>query len=105
MNRPIRVKCTSPGGVVLYVNLSEDWIWREQEINGKRCTIIFKGRFLGGVDAQGKPLIEPVSEAVRQTPQELKDLEREAIKDAMRQEMEIRRELAHELRAVKLGDA
>ena len=96
MSRPIRVKCTAIDGAVLYINLADDWIWRQQEIAGKRCTIIFKGRFAGGVDAEGKPFVEPVSQAVRQTPQELIDLQREAIKEAAREDLEIRREIEAE---------
>lgn len=96
MNRPLMVRCTDQRGEVVYVNLAAGWVWGTTSIEGSQYTQIYNGAVVLAVDANGKQELVPLCQTVRQTPRELKALEREAIKEAMCEEMEIRRELEAE---------
>ncbi|BAQ18297.1 hypothetical protein [Methyloceanibacter caenitepidi] len=99
MTLPIRVRCTDEHGEVVIVDLSKGWLWQQQTVNNQRYTALFPPDVstVHVDDPRGaREVVMPRGQLVRQTPDELKALELEAYKQALREEMRIRRELEAE---------
>lgn len=96
MSLPVRVRCTDERGEVVHVTLVAGWLWQQVSFEGHRYTAIFVPNVstVEITDDTGRcQVVMPGRQLVRQTPDELKALEREAYKSALREELAIRREL------------